>query len=242
MDNTKTLHTFVASNKQSTPLAMKNFIIILTAALFSNLSFAGTFYFTGNEDADYMNEANWSPSFPGKEISAEDKIYVQSDMNFEGFDITIKGLFDVSLGVTIFSSENAVIVEKNGTFVNNGEINVAKIETAGRLDNSAAAQMFAKTCVLLDGAVFNNMMGAKFGANELFNNATFNNYSLCTINTQFVNKSNVNLYANANLNITGKLEAYTNSNIQQTAKAKMFAASTSNVSNSSYSGMMQGLN
>jgi hypothetical protein len=215
---------------------MQKLIFLLTASLFFTSSFATNFYFTGNEDTEYTNEANWSPSFPGREIAAGDKVYVQADIDLNGFDVRVKGLLDVSLGATISSKENGFVIENEGVLVNNGEIHVAKIVSAGRLDNSAAAQMVATNCTIQNGGVFNNMMGAKFSSNSLTNEATVNNYSVFTTE-QFVNKANVNLYANAILNVNGTLDTFANSNIQKTGKATLTANHT-HTTGTSFSSMM----
>lgn len=99
------------------------------------VSRATTYYFSGAEDIRYENPANWSPSYPGFEIGANDCVVFLSEATFSGSDLHIKGKCFVEVGIQLTSKTEGVVVYKNAALHNEGEIYVNFLHNQGAFWN-----------------------------------------------------------------------------------------------------------
>jgi hypothetical protein len=194
---------------------MKNIIITIALLIVANSTlFATNYYFTANADNSFENPANWTPAYPGNTIKTEDKVFVQADMIFNGFNLIVNGLLDVSLGVNVSSEENNLI--NNGSVINNGEIRVASVINNAKLDNSSIIwiQNIANKRM---ATVNNNMMGTITITKQATNEGTFTNAGVCVFYNNFANESLVNQLHNAKMEVKGNYTSSSNAELKKSA-------------------------
>lgn len=205
-----------------TLISLATFLLILV----SN-SFATNFYFSGNEDADYTNPANWYPTYPGATIGANDKVFIQADANIVGFDLMVEGLLDISMGAKISAVNNNLVLKNNAKVMNNGEIVVSNIKNEGIFENCAGARVACKQFNNTISGTMNSGIASKSYINELFlNEGIYNLSSECVVKGDFVNKKSVTLSHQATLNVKGELNSTVLSKMQQGERAKVNATKT----------------
>ncbi|MBX7241674.1 MAG: hypothetical protein K1X92_07985 [Bacteroidia bacterium] len=190
---------------------MKKYIIILAFFFSLHAGFATNYYFSGNEDNNYNNPSNWTPSFPGNIIHAEDAVVLQSDVNIDGV-IEINGSVEVAVGTSLFSGSNGIKIGKNGKMVNNGEVTLYFLENAGFFENQSMGILKVNTCIIRKEATLNNLFSARIASEEILNEGTFNNYSKC-LTAKLSNKSDIFQFSKANMNVNNLFEKFPNSNI-----------------------------
>ncbi|MFN0200039.1 MAG: hypothetical protein ACKVTZ_00880 [Bacteroidia bacterium] len=222
---------------------MRNILVIIGILVLSNLSVLGAnFYFTANEDSNFENPANWSPSFPGNIVREGDKVFIQSDVMIQAEKVIIGGNFDVTLGVNVTATETKIIIEKGGTFNNNGTVRVESIENHATLEN--AGMIRVNEIKTVKGSINNNgITGEVMIQNNLKNEGTFNNSGTCVVMNQLINLATVNQLYSAKMTVKGTYSQNATAELKKSAKSVFEAAkesvvnATSNTS-SSYSTMM----
>lgn len=219
---------------------MKTFVS-LTAFLLILVSntFAVDFYFSGNEDADYTNAANWSPTYPGTTIGANDKVFIQADANIIGFDLMVEGLLDISMGAKISANGNNLVLRGNAKVMNNGEIIVSNIKNEGTFENCAGARFACKQFNNTKSGIMNAGIASKSFINELFlNEGVYNLSSECEVKGNFFNKKSITLSHQAILNVSGELSNTVLAKVNQGERTKVNATKTTTEKVQTYSTMM----
>ncbi len=206
---------------------MKKYIIILSFFFSFQTNFATNYYFSGNEDNNFNNPSNWTPSYPGNTISNEDAVFIQSDVNMEGVDLEINGFIEVSMGTTLYSGSNGIKIGKKGRAVNNGEVSLLFLENAGSFENQSMGILKVNTCIIRKEATLDNLFSAKMATENFLNEGVFNNYSKCLTAT-LSNKSDIFQYSRAQLNVNKTFEKFPNSNIIPSEFAVFNAKETKN--------------
>jgi hypothetical protein len=204
---------------------MKKILIILSFVVCVNISFATNYFFTGNEDNDFKNAANWSPSFPGTHIQAGDMVFIQSDVYLEGVSWEVSGVLDISMGVTLYSRDNGIHVLSGGKLVNNGEIQLATLENKGRIENGMKSVLSITKFTNQLGATLHNYLHGTIHIETLVNDAEFISNGTCSVKN-CINKSTILLSDKSDLAIEGTLENFANSTIQKGGNATLTIGKT----------------
>jgi hypothetical protein len=205
---------------------MKNLPIYLLFLICNiHLSVAKTYFFLGNEDNLYENPANWSPNYPGTKVLAGDKLYIQSDVNFDGFNIEVEGLLDIEYGAGLYSTGNGIIIRKTGNVLNNGEINIRFIENFGTYEN--AYNTIIKKYYGYKYGLLNNSISALFTAKENFTNqGILHNYYNLSILGNLNNFGEIYMHNEANLTVSGNFVESITSEVKKSNNCKVIATKT----------------
>lgn len=200
-------------------------IFLLLFACNVYFGIAKTYFFLGNEDNLYENPSNWSPSYPGTKVLAGDKLYIQADVNFEGFNLEVEGLLDVEYGAGLYSPDNGIIIRKTGNLLNNGDINIRFIENFGTYEN-----VYSTTIKKYYGCKYsemNNSISALFSVKEkVTNEGIIHNYNNMAILGNLENFSEIYLHNQANLTVSGNLVESIVSEVKMSANSKLIATKT----------------
>ncbi len=92
---------------------------------------ADVYRFTGTENQDFFNEANWSPAFPGIIIDEEDQVIITSDVRVDGPLLIVKGGIRIEAHVHVEGSETHLHVLTEGWLDNRGEMMFLSIISEG---------------------------------------------------------------------------------------------------------------
>lgn len=199
------------------------FLLLLVCNIY--LGVAKTYFFLGNEDNLYENPANWSPTYPGTKILAGDKLYIQADANFDGFNLEIEGLLDIEYGAGLYSSDNGIVIHKTGSVLNNGEINIRFIENFGTYEN--AYNTMIKKYYGYKYSIMNNSISALFSIKEnCINQGILHNYNNVTILGNLNNFSEIYLHNQANLTVSGSFIESITSEVKRSNNSKFIAVKT----------------
>ena len=202
-----------------------SFILTLTI-LFTNAS-AANYYFSGNEDADYTNAANWFPTYPGTTIGVDDKVFIQADANIIGFDLLVEGLLDVSMGAKISASSSNLLLKRNAKVMNNGEIIVSYLKNEGTFENCAGGRFACSQLNNTISGTMNSAIASKSFINETFlNEGVYNLSSECVVKGNFFNKKSITLSNQAILNVIGELNNTKSAQLKRGDRATVNASKT----------------
>jgi len=198
--------------KTITAYAFAGIVMVSGLLLFTFDPFSepeGTEYiFSSVEDNLYENPANWEPEYPGTKIKKDDKIVVQDDAFFMGYDIEIDGTLEIAISAKLHSTGNNLVIRPSGKVLNEGILSVNTVENHGVLDNSLSATANLHHYRAYEYALTSNRMSADFVITEsLVNEGTFNNYSSCTVGKKFVNTSSFNPMSQSVLTVKGTVLA-----------------------------------
>lgn len=199
------------------------FFLLLVCNVYFGI--AKTYFFLGSEDNLYENPANWSPYYPGTKVIAGDKLYIQADVNFDGFNLEVEGLLDIEYGAGIYSSENGIIIRSSGNVLNNGEINIRFIENFGTYEN--AYNTMIKKYYGYKYSITNNSISALMCTKEIFiNQGALHNYYNLAVLGQLENFGEIYLHNQANLTVSGNFVESVTSELKQSGSCKFLAAKT----------------
>lgn len=152
---------------------MKKLLLLLFIGISPILCLATTFYFTGIEDSDYANPANWFPFYPGTNIEKGDVIILQSNCHFDGFDIVVEGRLFIELGESLNSSASGMKIQEGGIVNNEGEITLQYLQNNGKLINGLYAIIFSKKYYSNKAETVNGLIYTEFSC-QIFDNQVHN--------------------------------------------------------------------
>ncbi|MFN0200638.1 MAG: hypothetical protein ACKVTZ_03920 [Bacteroidia bacterium] len=188
---------------------------------------ATDFYFLGMEDNAYENPANWSPTYPGNVIEENNRVYIQADAYFNNFEVIVKGQMEVVLGATLYGNGNVITVKKGGTFVNNGDSNLAKLENEGKVENGISANLLVESFANgLYGSFF-NLKGATFTVNKnLINEGNMQMYGENVVKGNVQNYAQIQVNPNASFTVKGTMTTTAGAAFRSNEKASLAIAKT----------------
>lgn len=186
------------------------FFLKLTSAILFMLAFYGissaqtTYTFTGEMDSHYENPANWTPAYPGTEISENSLVFIEG-MAIATEEIRVSGMLHISLGASLEVAAADLSILSTGKLMNDGELMAATIHNEGMLNNNFAATLKTAALVAYEGAMTNNLMSAEIQVEgDLSNGGVFNNYSNCTVKGDFIQAFSFNELHNSEMTISGR--------------------------------------
>lgn len=164
---------------------MRKLFLLFFIGIVPFLGFATTFYFTGIEDTYYANPANWSPFYPGTNIERGDIVILQSNCNFDGFDIVIQGQLFIELGENLNSSSSGMKIQESGIVKNEGEIALQYIQNNGKLINGLYAIIFTEKYYSNKAENINGLIYSQFSSPDFdeqgYASAAANDPSVVTV-------------------------------------------------------------
>lgn len=164
---------------------MKKLFLLLVVGISPLLGLATTFYFTGVEDTYYANPANWSPFYPGTNVEKGDVMILQSNCNFDGFDIVVEGKLFIELGENLNSSSSGMKIQEGGVVNNEGEIALQYIQNDGKLINGLYAIIFTEKYYSNKAETINGLIYAQFSSPDFeeqgYASAAANDPSVVTV-------------------------------------------------------------
>ena len=190
------------------------FLLVLSFTLHSQ-SLEGTeYFFLGTQDVFYENPDNWYPEYPGSKIGFGNKVVVQSDMYFQGFNLIVEGELEIELGVVINSPANSIFIKQLGEVNNYGNLVIYSVINYGKFTNNVSSHLDLKTYVAKPSGVTNNFMSASFTVNrDIINDGIFNNYSYCEVGQNFKNSRVFNQINASELLVSGTYMEYSGSQL-----------------------------
>ncbi|MDX2249657.1 MAG: hypothetical protein SF052_22935 [Bacteroidia bacterium] len=184
----------------------RSVILTFLGCILYTYGFGTDYFFQAVEDHLYENPANWLPAYPGTKIKVGDQVLLMEDVNFVGFDIEVKGVVEVGLGVTVISGENGFVIAETGTLDNAGEVLVKDIKNYGRVHNRIAARIHLFTFHAFKGAFTHNSKSAYFiTLSDLENQGRFDNYGTCKAGNDFRNHAIFHQIKYSNLDVRGTI-------------------------------------
>jgi len=214
-------------------------IILLQVIFFANCE-AKRFYFHGTDNNEYVNPANWSPSYPGIEIGKNDTIIVQSDIQFSGFNLEVKGEIEIVMGASLIAKYNGIIIREGGKLMNEGEMRTKFIDNDGVIDNSVAAAWISDSCINHKYGLINSLLASEMSIKKgMINEGKWHFSGKCVIMGEFVNEGEIALAHSANLEIKGNYYASSNAKVLKSIQAVFQTEKVSaTTSTSNYSELM----
>lgn len=166
---------------------MKAITILITACIWSLNVFATDYHFVAQTDHQYVNPANWTPSYPGIEVQAGDRVFIESDAVFEGLDLEINGSLEVALGATLSSTTGEVRLRPSSVCNNYGTIRVKGARVWGSLMNNTSARMMTNFLAIRESASTSNLPGASLMiSGDLANLGRFLNYGHVSVGNNLI--------------------------------------------------------
>jgi hypothetical protein len=189
-------------------------LIILLQVIFCANCEAKRFYFHGTENNEYVNPANWSPSYPGTKIRQNDTVIVQSDVTFSGFNLEIEGEMEIVMGASFSAKYDGIIIREGGKLMNEGEMRTKFIDNDGIVDNSVAAAWISDSCINHKYGLINSLLASEMSIKRgMINEGKWNFSGKCVVMGEFVNEGEIALAHSANLEIKGNYYASSNSKV-----------------------------
>ncbi len=116
------------------------------------ISFLGaesrTFRFTGAEDRDYSNPANWLPAYPGDDIAEGDLLVVERDAIFLGEQLRVLGSLRVEEAATLRMNRSKLILGISGSIDLRGALVVKELQSFGQLLCHRNSSLAGEQCLL----------------------------------------------------------------------------------------------
>lgn len=189
---------------------MKPLTILIVAITWSLNLIATDYHFVASEDHQYVNPANWTPSYPGVEIQAGDRIFIESDAVYEGLNLEIQGSVEIALGATLSSTSGELRLRDAGVCNNYGTLRVKGTRVWGSLVNNTSARIMVKFLAVRESASISNLPGASLAVNgDLANLGRFLNYGHVSVGNSLILMQESAFYqiGRAELLVRGKLSA-----------------------------------
>lgn len=109
-------------------------IITLASLLFITLSTqAEVFRFSGDSDKNYTNPENWSPSYPGIIISADDQVILESEAEFDGPLLLINGGFRIESHASLDAPSTHIQLTPGASIDLRGKLLLMSLITEGNM-------------------------------------------------------------------------------------------------------------
>lgn len=180
-------------------------LIILLQFVFCAICEAKCFYFHGTENSEYVNPANWSPSYPGTKIDRNDTLIIQSDVNFTGFNLLLDGKMEIVMGASFNAKHDGIIITRNGKLMNEGELRTKYIDNEGIIDNSVAAAWISDSCTNRKYGVINSLLASEMSIkHKMLNEGKWNFGGKCIIAGELINEGEIALAHSANFEVKGR--------------------------------------
>lgn len=106
---------------------------LLMATLISLCVVASAATFTTQQSGKYNETSNWTPSYPGNYIKAEDTIIINAHIILS-HDLLVKGILVIKERAALTSENNLIILEE-GSCINNGILLAKTINNKGKTIN-----------------------------------------------------------------------------------------------------------
>lgn len=218
-------------------------LFILLQFVFVAMSEARCFYFHGTDNTEYVNPANWSPSYPGTKITKDDTVMIQSDVHFAGFNLVIDGKFEIVMGASCLGKNDGIIIKANGKLMNEGELRIKFVDNQGVIDNSVAAVWISDSCMNHQYGLVNCLLASETAIkHKMTNEGKWNIGGKCVIEGELTNEGEIALAHSANIQVKGNYLASANSKVLKSIQSvflteKQVANSTSNTNYSQLLGM-----
>lgn|GEM_PF-1819959 len=182
------------------------YILLALFCLSSTHIQAKDYFFTGVEDALYVNPANWEPNYPGTTLLPEDHVYIQAEAIFIGHNLDVEGQLEVLPGGILRGINGSVSIAQGGKLTNQGEILVDELYNNGACVNGFASTMKLNTYIGTESSWMQNLSSSYMVLTKnLVNKGQICHYGELDIRYDLHNEGKINLNNSSVLAIHGNL-------------------------------------
>lgn len=187
-------------------LAIIFVLIVKPTGEIATLKASKVYYFNANQDNFYENPANWQPEYPGTHIASDSRLVLESEAYVTGYDLKIEGVLQIMEEASLIAISNKLEIENGAKLFNRGKLLANVIHNAGLLKNNQSAVLKVDTYHALPESHTINLHAGKFNTQKDFiNQGRFDNYGLCEVGTEFLNRAEVYQQGRAQIRIRGML-------------------------------------
>ncbi|MFK7971106.1 MAG: hypothetical protein AB8F95_12100 [Bacteroidia bacterium] len=197
---------------------MKSVTLCIVSLMWCLNLIATDYHFVANEDHQYVNPANWTPSYPGVEIQENDRVFIDTDAVYEGLNLEINGSLEIAIGATLSSASGELRVRESGVCNTYGTLRVKGLRVWGAVLNNTPGRFMLTFLAVRSTGSLSNFPGATVSVKgDLANLGKFLNYGHVSVgnNVILMKTSAFHQIGRAELLVRGTLTAAPDAMLEQ---------------------------